>query len=129
MELSSYKGSYKDANDINHVDNFDVGLLVTYDKEANCQLSHQNHVLVLKFYILLTSQRDLYPKLVLGTMLGSFQPVRLGSTKTTGSQNSSRVPSRKSSSNAAPNQSDLTSSTERDNGNKDLVTANFDDLK
>lgn len=90
IELSQDRVQYKDSKDF---DIFDCGLLITHDTsasppEANC--------LTLKYFLLLTSQRELYPKLIYSSdnilSLGSFKPIRFGS-----SQIQSRSSSRKSS--------------------------------
>ncbi len=99
MELSSHRVPYKDTNDIRQVDNFDVGVLITHDYSNNNSTSN---TLSLKFFVLLTSQRELFPKLFsshFGTCSkGSFKPIRLYS-----SQPSSSTHSRKSSTITDPN--------------------------
>ncbi|XP_054706833.1 LOW QUALITY PROTEIN: KICSTOR complex protein SZT2-like [Uloborus diversus] len=77
IELSAQKASYKDFNDICQMGNFDVGLLINHNTS---ELTADPNSLVLNYYIILTSQRDLYPKLSnFGATLGSFQTVRFGS--------------------------------------------------
>ncbi|GFT28929.1 KICSTOR complex protein SZT2 [Nephila pilipes] len=78
VELSAQKASYKDVNDVCQMGSFDVGILIN---QNTTDMAVEPNSLVLNFYIILTSQRDLYPKLSnFGTTLGSFQPVRFGST-------------------------------------------------
>ncbi len=99
VELSSHRVPYKDTNDIRQVDNFDVGVLITHDYSNNNSTSN---TLSLKFFVLLTSQRELFPKLFSSHFgacsKGSFKPIRLYS-----SQPSSSTHSRKSSTITDPN--------------------------
>ncbi|GFR12271.1 KICSTOR complex protein SZT2 [Trichonephila clavata] len=77
IELSAQKASYKDVNDVCQMGSFDVGILIN---QNTTDVAIEPNSLILNFYIILTSQRDLYPKLSnFGTTLGSFQPVRYGS--------------------------------------------------
>ncbi|CAG2181387.1 unnamed protein product, partial [Oppiella nova] len=99
VELSSHRVPYKDTNDIRQVDNFDVGVLITHD------FCNNNNTLSLKFFVLLTSQRELFPKRFSShfgpNSKGFFKPIRLYS-----SQPSSETHSRKSSTITDPNLSD-----------------------
>ncbi|KAH8034958.1 hypothetical protein HPB51_003728 [Rhipicephalus microplus] len=111
VEISNRKVSYRDANDVQQTDSFFVGILTIHDT-APAFVEH--NLLALGFYILLTSQRELFPKFSStsappgsstsgnadgtgdGTE-GCFRPVRaLGGTPGT-SQPTSAVPSRRSS--------------------------------
>lgn len=102
VELSSHRVPYRDSNDTRQIDNFDVGVLIT-DDPNNAQTNHT--ILSLKFFVLLTSQRELFPKLFsshLGTISkGQFRPIRVYS-----SQPSSGTHSRKSSTLTDPNLSE-----------------------
>ena len=102
MELSSHRVPYRDTNDIRQVDNFDVGVLITHDIS---NAFSNNKTLSLKFFVLLTSQRELFPKLFSShfgpNSKGFFKPIRLYS-----SQPSSGTHSRKSSTITDPNLSD-----------------------
>ncbi|GIY97001.1 KICSTOR complex protein SZT2 [Caerostris extrusa] len=90
VELSAQKASYKDVNDVCQMGSFDVGILIN---QNTTDPALEPNSLILNFYIILTSQRDLYPKLSnFGATLGSFQTVRLGS-----SLSSSAFSSRKTS--------------------------------
>ncbi|KPM04609.1 hypothetical protein QR98_0030590 [Sarcoptes scabiei] len=75
IHLSSYKIPYFDANGHSQEDCFDVALLVSYRKSSSFKLN-QSKELALKFYLLLTSQRELYPKLHSIRDKGLFRTVR-----------------------------------------------------
>ena len=102
VELSSHRVPYRDSNDTRQIDNFDVGVLITDD--PNNTLIKET-TLSLKFFVLLTSQRELFPKLFSShfgaNSKGQFKPIRLYS-----SQPSSGTHSRKSSTMTDPNLSD-----------------------
>ncbi|XP_049514126.1 KICSTOR complex protein SZT2 isoform X2 [Dermacentor silvarum] len=111
VEISNKKVSYRDANDVQQTDSFFVGILTIHDT-APAFIEH--NLLALGFYILLTSQRELFPKFSSTTgppgssasgngdgtgdgSEGCFRPVRtLGGTPGA-SQPTSAVPSRRSS--------------------------------
>lgn len=111
VEISSKKVSYRDANDVQQTDNFFVGILTIQDSSP--ALTEKN-ILCLNYYILLTSQRELFPKCTTvspqlaacsteGTQEdtdGCFRPVRLPGTSS--SQPTSRAPSRRSSAVSGP---------------------------
>lgn len=59
VEISNKKVSYRDANDVQQTDNFFVGILTIHDTSPAFV---EHGVLCLGFYILLTSQRELFPK-------------------------------------------------------------------
>lgn len=67
-------------NGVFQKENFDFGLLINQNVT---EVSPDTHTLLLNFYLILTSQRNLYPKLLntFGTTLGSFQTVRYGSSQ------------------------------------------------
>ncbi|XP_064476430.1 KICSTOR complex protein SZT2-like [Ornithodoros turicata] len=106
VEISSKKVSYRDANDVQQTDNFFVGILTIQDASP----AHiDRKILCLNYYILLTSQRELFPKFTsVGPQVaacstdgtqddanGCFRPVRLPGVSW--SQPTSRAPSRRSS--------------------------------
>lgn len=73
--MSSHQVPYSDENKIKQEDNFDVGVLVSHYKDR--ELIAKDNVLYLKFFVLLTSQRELFPKLC--TQIdsrGQYQAVR-----------------------------------------------------
>lgn len=75
--------SYKDNNDDTcKIGSFDIGILIN---QNTTDPTLEPNSLVLNLYIILTSQRDLYPKQLssCGT-LGSFQTVRFGSSISSG---------------------------------------------
>lgn len=75
IHLSSHRIPYDDENNIRQEDNFDVGVLITKQKQ-NFFINDNN--LCLKFFLLLTSQRELFPKLSpFGDSKGAFKPIRL----------------------------------------------------
>ncbi|KAM5125050.1 KICSTOR complex protein SZT2-like isoform 2-T2 [Mantella aurantiaca] len=57
-------GSYKDTEGARHHDDFDVSLLVCHSAVPFEEQSEQErHVLRLRFYVIMTSQRELFPRL------------------------------------------------------------------
>lgn len=95
IHLSSHRIPYDDENNIRQEDNFDVGVLITNQKQ-NFFMKDNN--LCLKFFLLLTSQRELFPKLSpYGDSKGAFKPIRLLPTLAT-----SNTQSRKNSVPRAP---------------------------
>lgn len=80
IELKREKVRYRDGKD---PDIFDCGLLITHDFQNNG--SNSKNCLTLKYFLLLTNQRDLYPKLIHTydniISLGCHRPIRLGITQ------------------------------------------------
>lgn len=75
--MRTCKVSYCDANDVCQVESFDVGLLITHDTNVDDDIPEIN-TLFLKYYIILTSQRQPYPKIFnCPPNLGTFKPIRL----------------------------------------------------
>lgn len=66
--------SYKDANDIHQSEEFDMALIIGHDSSAD-KGEPFCFQLQLKFYIILTSRKGLYPKLSLEEDSGTFQIV------------------------------------------------------
>ncbi|XP_077498941.1 KICSTOR complex protein SZT2-like isoform X2 [Amblyomma americanum] len=117
VEISNKKVSYRDANDVQQTDSFFVGILTIHDT-APAFVEH--NLLALGFYILLTSQRELFPKFSSATgppgtsssgaaeggggdsSEGCFRPVRVLGGTPGASQPTSTVPSRRSSFVAVP---------------------------
>ncbi|CAG9828371.1 unnamed protein product [Diabrotica balteata] len=64
--------SYKDSQDQQHTDDFDITLIV-YNLCA--PFSPKDNVLHLKYYLLLTSKREVYPKSEIDEKLGKFRTV------------------------------------------------------
>lgn len=89
IELKREKVRYKDGKDL---DIFDCGLLITHDA---LQTSTQKNSLTLKYFLLFTNQRELYPKLVHTDdniiSLGCHRPIRLGVSQLGHSQSSSKT--------------------------------------
>ncbi|KAM4722946.1 KICSTOR complex protein SZT2, partial [Rhinophrynus dorsalis] len=57
-------GSYKDSEGVRHHDDFDVSLLVCHSAVPfEEQTEPERHVLRLQFYVIMTSQRELFPRL------------------------------------------------------------------
>ncbi|KAM4642202.1 KICSTOR complex protein SZT2 [Discoglossus pictus] len=57
-------GSYKDSEGLRHHDDFDVSLLVCHSAVPfEEQTEPERHVLRLRFYVIMTSQRELFPRL------------------------------------------------------------------
>lgn len=101
IELKREKIRYRDGKD---PDVFECGLLITHDFEQ----SNSKDGLTLRYFFIMTNQRDLYPKLVhtYDSILsfGCHKPIRLGVPQL-------KTPARKVSSTSSPsvltNQSDL----------------------
>lgn len=78
IELKREKVRYRDGKD---PDVFDCGLLITHDVHQQ-QTSSSKNCLTLKYFLLLTNQRDLYPKLIHTydniISSGCHRPIRLG---------------------------------------------------
>lgn len=103
IQLSSHRIPYDDENNIRQEDNFDVGVLITNQKLPYSAQSKDYNNLCLKFFLLLTSQRELFPKLSpFGDSKGAFKPIRLLPTA-----NASNTQSRKNSVTKAPDAMDI----------------------
>ncbi|OTF76170.1 hypothetical protein BLA29_004800 [Euroglyphus maynei] len=76
IHLSTHRIPYLDENCIQQEDNFDVALLVAYQKVNNARILKPRQ-LCLKFYLLLTSQRELFPKLYSIRHKGQFKTIRM----------------------------------------------------
>ncbi|CAH1982614.1 unnamed protein product [Acanthoscelides obtectus] len=64
--------SYKDSQDCQHTDDFDITLVVY---NLCTPYSHKDNVLHLKYYLILTSKREIYPKSEIEEKLGKFRTV------------------------------------------------------
>lgn len=71
--------TYRDAHDMSHTDDFSVTLIVSHDSALDKQESADQSTLHLKYYIILTSTRELFPKLEIGSKLGKFRTVSTAS--------------------------------------------------
>ncbi|KAK0136088.1 KICSTOR complex protein SZT2 [Merluccius polli] len=64
VALWNSSGSYKDLEGLQHYDDFDVSLLVCHNAAPfEEQLEGERHLLKLRFYVIMTSQRELFPRL------------------------------------------------------------------
>ncbi|CAL8307241.1 unnamed protein product [Lota lota] len=64
VALWNSSGSYKDPEGLQHYDDFDVSLLVCHNAAPfEEQLEGDRHMLKLRFYVIMTSQRELFPRL------------------------------------------------------------------
>uniref|UniRef100_W5MA20 SZT2 subunit of KICSTOR complex n=1 Tax=Lepisosteus oculatus TaxID=7918 RepID=W5MA20_LEPOC len=62
--LWNSSGSYKDLEGLRHHDDFDVSLLVCHSAAPfEEQSEEERHVLRLRYYVIMTSQRELFPRL------------------------------------------------------------------
>ncbi|XP_076055800.1 KICSTOR complex protein SZT2-like isoform X3 [Oratosquilla oratoria] len=69
---------YKDANEQKMSDEYDVTLLVSHDASAAANgPESQSHILHLKFYVILTSRRELFPNSNVEKKMGNFKMVSL----------------------------------------------------
>ena len=91
IHLSSHRIPYIDENNTPQEDNFDLGVLITSQKMKETLFIKDNN-LCLKFFVLLTSQRELFPKLF-GDNKGAFRTIRLLSS----SNNISNIQTRRNS--------------------------------
>ncbi|XP_049806805.1 KICSTOR complex protein SZT2-like [Schistocerca nitens] len=66
--------TYKDAHDVKRTDDFDITLIVSHNSFLydQAEKSIEESTLRLKYYIILTSRRELYPKLEIERKLGKF---------------------------------------------------------
>ncbi|XP_030427542.1 KICSTOR complex protein SZT2 isoform X10 [Gopherus evgoodei] len=64
VSIWNSSGSYKDSEGLRHHDDFDVSLLVCHSAAPFEEQSEaERHVLRLRFYVIMTSQRELFPRL------------------------------------------------------------------
>nr|DBA17764.1 TPA: hypothetical protein GDO54_016088 [Pyxicephalus adspersus] len=64
VSIWNSSGSYKDTEGARHHDDFDVSLLVCHSAVPfEEQTEQERHVLRLRFYVIMTSQRELFPRL------------------------------------------------------------------
>ncbi|XP_077463799.1 SZT2 subunit of KICSTOR complex isoform X2 [Stigmatopora argus] len=64
VALWNSSGSYKDPEGLHHRDDFDVSLVVCHDAAPfEEQSERERHLLRLRFYVITTSQRELFPRL------------------------------------------------------------------
>ncbi|XP_053101403.1 KICSTOR complex protein SZT2 isoform X3 [Hemicordylus capensis] len=64
VSIWNSSGSYKDSEGLRHHDDFDVSLLVCHSAAPFEEQSEaERHVLRLHFYVIMTSQRELFPRL------------------------------------------------------------------
>ncbi|XP_053324892.1 KICSTOR complex protein SZT2 [Spea bombifrons] len=64
VSIWNSSGTYKDSEGLKHHDDFDVSLLVCHSAVPFEEQSDQDrHVLRLRFYVIMTSQRELFPRL------------------------------------------------------------------
>ncbi|KAM6921196.1 KICSTOR complex protein SZT2 [Xenentodon cancila] len=64
VDLWNSSGSYKDLEGVHHHDDFDVSLVVCHNAAPfEEQLDGERHLLRLRFYVIMTSQRELFPRL------------------------------------------------------------------
>uniref|UniRef100_T1IR37 A-kinase anchor protein 2 C-terminal domain-containing protein n=1 Tax=Strigamia maritima TaxID=126957 RepID=T1IR37_STRMM len=77
VQISHKKVSYKDGNEMRRTDDFDISLLISHDKTPRDD--SDQFTLVLKYFIILTSRRELYPRAVVDKKLGKFRTVATAS--------------------------------------------------
>ncbi|XP_071387127.1 KICSTOR complex protein SZT2 [Centroberyx affinis] len=64
VALWNSSGSYKDLEGLHHHDDFDVSLLVSHNAAPFEEQSEgERHLLRLRYYVIMTSQRELFPRL------------------------------------------------------------------
>ncbi|XP_034169219.2 KICSTOR complex protein SZT2 isoform X4 [Pangasianodon hypophthalmus] len=64
VALWNSSGTYKDLEGLRHHDDFDVSLLVCHDAAPFEEQSEgERHLLRLRYYVIMTSQRELFPRL------------------------------------------------------------------
>jgi len=81
IKLSQHRVTFKDHQEMRRTDDFDVSLILSYD---NCPLGmpdKEKDVLRLKYFILMTSKRELYPMYGVEKKLGKFKTVSTSQSK------------------------------------------------
>jgi hypothetical protein len=63
---------YRDGNETKQADEYDVTLLVTHEPPT---VVDENFTLVLKYYVILSSKREVYPRLLAEKKSGKFRTV------------------------------------------------------
>nr|XP_002731655.2 PREDICTED: protein SZT2-like [Saccoglossus kowalevskii] len=96
-------GIFEDSDGIKHQDEFDISIIISLDKDQNTQppqseqqiisqvntsSAYQSEAekkknMVLKYYVILTSRRDLFPKLTLTKQLGKLRSMDIPPKETT----------------------------------------------
>jgi len=74
VQVSTHRVPYRDHQDAKRVDEFDVSLIISYDA-CPAELDNQKNVLSLKYFVLMTSKRDLLPMLEVEKKQGNFRAV------------------------------------------------------
>ncbi|XP_063220375.1 KICSTOR complex protein SZT2-like isoform X2 [Bacillus rossius redtenbacheri] len=80
--------TYRDLDDTKHTDDFDVTVVVFHETESgdegrDASVKDDQNLILLKYYIILTSRRELFPKLEVEHKLGKFCTVSTLCTNTT----------------------------------------------
>ncbi|CAG0912213.1 unnamed protein product [Notodromas monacha] len=82
IKLSTHVATYKDANEVQQRGEFDVTVVIALDNESwDGRVTSENFI-ALKFYVMLTNKRDVYPKQV-PSRFGKFRTVSTPTTPTT----------------------------------------------
>ena len=63
---------YRDGSDTKQADEYDVTLLVTHEPPT---VVDDNYTLVLKYYVILSSKKEVYPRLLAEKKSGKFRTV------------------------------------------------------
>ena len=75
---------YRDGSDTKQADEYDVTLLVTHEPPT---VVDDNYTLVLKYYVILSSKREVYPRLLAEKKSGKFRTVSTVAPPVRGSVN------------------------------------------
>ena len=70
--ISSGHVMYRDGSDTKQADEYDVTLLVTHEPPT---VVDDSYTLVLKYYVILSSKREVYPRLLAEKKSGKFRTV------------------------------------------------------
>jgi len=80
IRLSQHRVTFKDHQDMRRTDDFDVSLILSYDNCALGMPDKDKDLLRLKYFILMTSKRELYPMYGVEKKLGKFKTVSTSQT-------------------------------------------------
>ena len=72
--ITQHRVTFKDQEDVRRTDDFDVSLVLSYDSFGQ-GLGQQASKLRLKYFVIMTSRRELYPMDRTDATLGKFRPV------------------------------------------------------
>jgi len=75
IKLSQHRVTFKDPQDVRRTDDFDVSLILSYDTCPIGMPEKDKDILRLKYFVIMTSKRELYPMYGVEKKLGKFKTV------------------------------------------------------